>query len=57
MLSKESTLDYKKAWYDAMKLIIDTAADAEDGRELVKVLQVANDGVNEAEMLIEMPWY
>lgn len=57
MLNQESTEDYKKGYRDALQMIIDTAAEATEGRELFYIMQAASAGIDKAEMLIEFPWY
>ena len=57
MLNQESTEEYKKDYRDALQMIIDTAAEAAEGRELFYIMQAASAGIDKAEMLIELPWY
>ncbi len=57
MLNKDSTLDYKQGYRDALQMIIETAADANEGQELSSIMLTANRGIIEAENLINIPWY
>ena len=57
MLNKESTLDYKQGYRDALQMIIETAAEANEGQELYRIMIAANRGIIEAENLINIPWY
>lgn len=57
MLNKETTLDYKQGYRDALQMIIETAAEANEGEELQRIMLAANRGIIEAENLINIPWY
>ena len=57
MIKASDTEDYKKGFRDAMQLIIDTAAEATEGSELIRIMHTANKGIIDAEFLITHPWH
>lgn len=57
MLNNQCTEDYKKGFREAMQLIIDTAADAPEGSELIRIMHTANKSIIEADFLIRYPWH